>query len=203
MQYRILIVDDHPVARIGLESVISGNNKFSIVAKLNSTAELLSKLKTEQIDAMIMDIDMPGLSGLEFLKKNRADFPNIKIILFTVHEGEGYFRDAVASGANGYVLKSDNINLFPEILEKVIKGEFYCSESLSKFAGKNNAKPTLTVKEHEVLSMLVNGLTAPEISDRLGITERTVYYYNNKLKEKFDAENLIELINAARAKYFI
>ncbi|MDX1957079.1 MAG: response regulator transcription factor [Leptospiraceae bacterium] len=199
---KVVIVDDHPVSRIGLETVLSKSTDFEIVSILQSTSDLEKILTKNKIDFTLLDIDLPGTSGLEFLKKYRKNFPDTKFVLFTVHEGEGYYREAITYGANGYILKSEDIGKLTETLSSIKDGVFYTSNEFKKFQLENDSKPSLTSKEHEVLVMLTSGLTAPEISDRLGITERTVYYYNNRLKEKFDAENLIELINTARVKYF-
>ncbi len=195
-------MDDHSVAQFGIEAVLKDNSNFEVIHKMSSSAEIIEKLDKIKIDILILDVDLPGKSGIDFLRENRSRYLEMKIVLFTVHEGEGFFREAIRLGANGYILKSDNILNMPIALSSILKGEFYCSQKLMKYLVTKNYSLALTEKEISVLKLVANGHSAREIAERIGISRRTVEYYIVKLKEKFEAENLIELVNSAREKYF-
>ncbi|MCB1178241.1 MAG: response regulator transcription factor, partial [Leptospiraceae bacterium] len=165
--------------------------------------DLLNKLPTFSPDFIVLDLDMPVESGLKLIPKIKKIKPATKIIIFTMHEGEGYYREAKKEGANAYILKSDDLNSLPGLLSRIKNGEFVYSEFFKKDTKtKNSKKFQFSQKEHEVLTMIVNGFTAKEIGERMGISKRTVEYYSKRLKDKFDAENIVELVNRAREEYF-
>lgn len=201
MIYNVAIVDDHSVAQFGIEAVLKDQPTFQVVQKISSGLEIIEKLNGIRVNILILDVDLPGKSGIDFLRENRSRFSEMKIVLFTVHEGEGFFREAIRLGANGYILKSDNILNMPNALSIILAGEFYCSQKLMKYLVATNTAFALTEKEIAVLRLVANGHSAREIAERIGISRRTVEYYIAKLKEKFEAENLIELVNYAREKY--
>lgn len=202
MKYSIAIADDHSVAQLGIEAALKDRPIFQIVKKLSKGTEISSALKDSDIQILILDMDLPGQNGMDFLKENRTALPLLKIILFTAHEGEGFFREAVRLGADGYILKSDNIMNLSDGLMSVINGKFYCSPKLTKYLTNPKSGISLSDREAEVLKLAMNGHTSREIGERIGISRRTAEYYISKLKEKFDAENLLQLAEAAREKYF-
>lgn len=202
IKYNVAVADDHSVAQLGIESVLKDASMFQIVRKFSTGAEIQSGLRNSDIHILILDMDLPGQNGMDFLKENRSVFPLLKIVLFTAHEGEGFFREAVRLGADGYILKSDNIMNLNEKLVSVIEGNFCCSPKLLKFLNDPKSGISLSERESDVLKLAVNGHTSREIGERLGISRRTAEYYVSRLKEKFDAENLMQLAEAAREKYF-
>ena len=202
IKYNIAIADDHSVAQLGIETALSKSPIFQIIKKFSTGAEISFGLKESDIHILILDMDLPGQNGMDFLKDNRSVFPALKIVLFTAHEGEGFFREAVRLGADGYILKSDNVMNLHDSLMHIVDGKFCCSPKLLKFLNDPKSGISLSERESEVLKLAVNCHTSREIGERIGISRRTAEYYISRLKEKFDAENLLQLAEAAREKYF-
>ncbi|HMV43540.1 MAG TPA: response regulator transcription factor [Leptospiraceae bacterium] len=201
--WRIVVADDHSVAHFGIEAVLAANPEFTIVSKISDGRQIKITLQQEEADILILDVDLPELSGIDFLREERSNFPNLKILLFTVHEGEGFFREALRLGANGYFLKSDHILNMPKALSCLVKNEFYCSEKIKSYLLKTEKSDELSSKEIEILKMVVAGFSAREIGERMEISRRTIEYYITRLKEKLDAENIVELVVTAKEKYFL
>lgn len=201
--FKVIIVDDHPIIRSGLVRAFSKAGML-VLAEIANGADLLKALKKEKPDFITLDIDLPGSeSGISLIPKVRELQPTAKILMFTMHQGEGYFKEARKAGADAYILKSEDMNNIVEICKKVKLGEFYCSSQFSPLLkSQKNTQIPISSKEHEVLTMIINGFTAKEIGERMGLSKRTVEYYSRKLKEKFDAENLVDLVNRAREVYY-
>ncbi len=201
--YKVIIVDDHPIIRSGLVRALSKSGMV-ILAEYSNGQDLLKHIKKEKPDFITLDIDLSGgESGLSLIPKIKEICNEAKILIFTIHQGEGYFKEARKFGADAYILKSEDLNNLGEILKSVKSGEFYCSpEFANLLKSKKNSQIPISSKEHEVLTMIINGFTAKEIGERMGLSKRTVEYYSRKLKEKFDAENLVELVNRARVIYY-
>ena len=197
---RLFIVDDHPITYMGIKSLLINNPRFEITKYMQSTIELEEAIKEIKPDILIIDITMPGVSGLEFLEKNKEDLPLKKVVIFTMHDGKGFYDKAKRLNIDGYILKSDEFKDFPSILEQINNGYTYISPSIKEYEKPTNNE--LSDKEISILDMLSNGMKYIEIADRIGLSSRTVEYHIIKLKDKFNAENNIELIKYYNTKYF-
>lgn len=201
MSIDLIIVDDHPIIRAGLVKVMQVSEKFRIVGEFPTGVELLEFLKTSHADIILLDLQMPGADGVTLVPKIK-ELSQAKIAIFTMHEGEGYFRDALRAGVNGYILKTEELTAIPLRLETIHSGVFYSTNPYKGLREADKLKYKITEKEHQILNMLINGFTAKEIGERIGLSKRTVEYYSRKLKEKFDAENLVDLVNRAKDFYY-
>lgn len=199
---KIVIIDDHPIIRSGLLKVLNQTNKHEIVGEYSNPVEFLENLKSPPPDAIITDLEMPKVDGLKFISEIKQKYPKCKVIVFTMHEGEGYFKEALFLGVDGYIVKSEELVRIPIILDKILKGEFYATPPFTKNLKSSSFKFRLSEKEHKILNMLMSGLTAKEIGERINLSKRTIEYYSKKLKEKFDAENVIELVSRAKDEYY-
>lgn len=201
--FKVIIVDDHPIIRSGLVRAFSKAGMI-VLAEISNGTDLFKALQKEKPDFITLDIDLSGNeSGISLIPKIKDLHPAAKLLMFTMHQGEGYFKEARKAGADAYILKSENMNNIAEICKKVKQGEFYCSAQFSTlFKSPKNTQIPISSKEHEVLTMIISGFTAKEIGERMGLSKRTVEYYSRKLKEKFDAENLVDLVNRAREVYY-
>lgn len=196
-----IIVDDHPIIRAGLAKILQSSGQFNVLAEFSDGKDFLIKIKDSDFDLAILDLQMPGVDGLTLIPQIKNN-TNAKAVIFTMHEGVGYFREAIQAGVDGYILKTEELKSLPLLLERICFGEFYSSFPLNreKLEEKNFFK--ISEKEHQILTMLINGLTAKEIGERVGLSKRTVEYYSQKLKEKFDAENVVDLVNRAKDHYY-
>ncbi len=199
---KVVIIDDHPIIRMGLSKVLQKAQIFELQGAYSNPLEFLEDGKISTPDIIITDLDMPKLDGISFIPEVKKKYPKAKIVVFTMHEGEGFFKEAIYSGVDGYIIKSEELTKIPKILEQIQKGEFYATSPFTKNFKSPAFKYKLSEKEHKILNMLLSGLTAKEIGERINLSKRTVEYYSKKLKEKFEAENVIELVSRVKDKYY-
>jgi DNA-binding NarL/FixJ family response regulator len=197
---RLFIVDDHPITYMGIKSLLTNNSRFEITKYMQTTLGLEEAIIENKPDILIIDITMPGVSGLEFLEKNKENLPLKKVVIFTMHDGKGFYHKAKRLNIDGYILKSDEFKDFPSILEQIISGNTYISPSIKEYEKPTNKE--LSEKEISILDMLSNGMKYIEIAERIGLSPRTVEYHIIKLKDKFNAENNIELVKYYNINYF-
>ncbi|MCB1193970.1 MAG: response regulator transcription factor [Leptospiraceae bacterium] len=125
----------------------------------------------------------------------------IKVIIFTMFDGEGYFKNAISLGADAYVLKTDETSFLPDVIKRVLlENEFYCSMSLVKYMQKNNIE--ITEKEFELMRWLKMDYSLPEIANKMQLSKRTIEYYINKLKNKLNCQCLTNLKKVIKTKYY-
>jgi len=197
---RLFIVDDHPITYMGIKSLLTNNPKFEISKYMQTSIGLEQAIIEIMPDILIIDITIPGLNGLEFLEKNKEVLPLKKIVIFTMHDGKGFYHKAKRLNIDGYILKSDEFKDFPNILEQINSGSTYVSPSINEYEKDTYKK--LSEKEILILDMLSNGMKYIEIAERIGLSPRTVEYHIIKLKDKFNAENNIELVKYYNINYF-
>lgn len=200
-QVSILVADDHPITFISIETILLDHKEYIMLPPIKSGNNLNEYLKSHPVDLLILDIDLPVLNGLDFLKLYRKNYPDLKIILFTMHEGAGYFLHAMEYNINGYILKTDDLYELPSILSNILKGNFYCTKKfISYLEGKRT--DILTERELNIIELVAEGFKYQEIAEKFDISRSTVDYHLVKLRNKFDAENNMELVNIIKQKYF-
>lgn len=200
---KTLIVDDHLVLREGLKQVLALNSDISIVGETDnglSAVELTRKLSP---DLIILDINMPKLSGIDAAKQIREFNKVVKIIILTMHESESYVLDAVASGINGYISKNSDMDVILSAVRSVSDGKDYFPNSISNIImssyQNSNSKfeIPLTKREKEIISLIAKGLTSQEIADKLFISYFTVGKHRKNLMHKLQLKNTAELVHYA------
>ncbi|MCB1156957.1 MAG: response regulator transcription factor [Leptospiraceae bacterium] len=200
--YKIIIIEDQSITRLGLINLLK-NTMFPIdkISEIDNGNLLIPMLEKEIYDLLILDLDIPGKNGMILLKQVKSKFPNIKIIIFTMFDAEGFFKEAISLGADAYVLKTDEISIFPEVMRRVLlEDEFYCSLSLIKYMRKNTIE--FTDKEYEIMQCLKLDFSVPEIATKMQLSKRTIEYYINKLKNKLNCESLSNLKKEIKTKYY-
>lgn len=202
MKTRIAIVDDHAILRAGLRRLVEEKPDFSVVAEMSSAAELLEALPRLNVDVLLLDITMPGQSGLDILTDMRTDYPHIKIVILTMHSSREFFKQALRHGVEGYLLKDDLYENLLDALMEILAGKTYYSKKVTDslaagyssdltFANKLDA---LTSREKEILQLVVEGNKNKEISSRLDISQRTVETHRSKIMQKLDVKSMAELV---------
>lgn len=190
----IVLADDHAVVLEGLRVVIKSDSRFQLSASLSDAVSLLKYLSENEVDLIVLDIDIPGAEKLKLLKTIKETYANLKVVIFTMHNGINYFLESIKLGADSYVLKTESITFLPTILLKALKGEFYCSDELKIFLTKQGKKEFIKPKEMEIINLLAQGLQYGEIANRLGKSEKTVEYYVYKLRKKYSVNNNVDLL---------
>ncbi|GAM12297.1 response regulator transcription factor [Mesobacillus selenatarsenatis] len=206
MSAKLFIVDDHPVFRAGLKTILMSESDFSIIGEAQSGEEILQKLKEKEPDLIVMDINMPGKDGIETTREIRKLNKNVKILLLTMFSDEAYLKEGLAAGAQGYVLKRAVDTELINAIRMVIGGEHYIYPTLIPYLYKQadeavealeHAKPHLSQRETEVLKLTALGYTQREISEELFVSIKTVETYKTRIMEKIGATKRSGLVKYA------
>jgi DNA-binding NarL/FixJ family response regulator len=204
-KYQILIADDHCLIRKGIKSMISQTDTMEVVAEAANGEELIMLLDSHCTDMVILDISMPRMNGIDTLAILRERFPEVRILILTMHSLAQYFYQTITAGAHGYLLKDDSDTELLTAIETVQQGRVYISPQLiSEVSGEmvsafRNPRETplvqLTKREKEVLQMVARGLTSKQIADKLCLSPRTIEKYRSKLLKKFKMKKTVDLVS--------
>lgn len=209
---RILIVDDHPVVRQGLRSLLAGHSDLTIIGEAEDGAEVLPFLSKHPIDVILLDIQMKGQNGIEVARRVRAVYPDIKIIVLTTYDDESLLREAMEAGVHGYLLKSISHETLPDSIRAVMQGQKLLSPKLvssvvdqyQKLAQSQAQKDAgLTPDELRVLSAIAEGASNKELSEKFFWSEATVKRRVQEIVEKMGASNRTQAIAEALRKGWI
>jgi DNA-binding NarL/FixJ family response regulator len=192
---RILIVDDHPVVRAGLTSMLGTQAGFKVVGSASSGDEALKMLRHEDVDIVLLDLRMPGMNGIEFLHALRTPSPRI-IILTSFELDEDIYR-AVQAGAQGYLLKNTPQNEMVEAITTVQSGKRYIPRRIAARLADRMMRSNLTTRELEILEMLAKGRTNKEIGCALEISDNTVRNHVVSIIEKLEVSDRTEAATTA------
>jgi DNA-binding NarL/FixJ family response regulator len=210
---RLLLVDDHALVREGIRSSLVHFSSIKPVGEAANGKEALRKCKELRPDVVLMDLNMPEMSGLEATPLIREKFPETKIIALTVHDNKEYIFQILKAGAHGYVLKDTSPEELVRAIESVAQGGAFFSPAVSNvllqdFVRAANPPDTvqdneLSGREQEVLRSVAQGKTTKEMALDLKLSARTVETYRVRLKRKLKARNVAELLNHARKQQLL
>lgn len=194
---RLLIVDDHAMVRLGLAQAMEYHSDIQLVAEAGNGPEALELYREHRPDVVTMDYQMPGTNGVESTALLRAEFPEARVLLVSVFEGDDDVWRATQAGAVGYVSKSATTAEIIKAIRTVAAGETYISEHLAKKLAARKPEEALTTREYEVLRELVAGRTNKEIMSKLGISENTVKTHLKKIFAKLHVLDRIQAVKVA------
>jgi len=198
MAIRILLVDDHPLVRDGLRARLEAMEQFAVVGEAGSAAEALDEAGRTAPDLVLMDINMRGTNGIEAAAQFKARFPQIAVLILSMHDKLEYVTQAIQAGARGYVLKDAPGKDIVVAIETVMSGGIYYSAALlSQLAKPQNQDTQLTQREHEILRHIANGESNKHIARELDLSVRTVETHRLNIKRKLGIEGQAELIKFA------
>lgn len=200
---RLLLADDHPLIREGFRALLGQNTDFEIVGEARDGKELVQVASSASPDIILVDITMPGLSGLDAMEQVKKENPQIRYIVLTMHEEREYVMNAIRGGADGYLLKNVERMELEKAVKTVYGGGKYFSPFVINILTDSVLKPDgsdqseITPREKEVLEMVGKGLSTKQIADRMGISVRTVESHRINMLKKFKVNNTAELIKKA------
>ena len=209
---RVLIVDDHPVVRQGLRSLLAGHSDLEIVSEAVDGSEVLPLLAKHPTDVILLDIQMKGQGGIEVARRVRAAHPGIKIVILTTYDDESLLREAMEAGVHGYLLKSVSHETLPDSIRAVMKGEKLLSQNLvssvmdqyQKLAQTQAQKDAgLTPDELQVLAAIADGASNKDLAEKFFWSEATVKRRVQEIVEKMGVSNRTQAIAEALRKGWI
>jgi DNA-binding NarL/FixJ family response regulator len=209
-EFCIILADDHTMMREGIKNLIDLKEGIKVIGEAGDGLQLMKMLKKSVPDMVIMDISMPGLRGIEAAREIKSLYPDVHVLMLSMHKREDFLSMSLEAGARGYLLKEDSGDELLQAIDQIRKGKTYLSKKLaSRFPsaiisicqGDFPAAPDpLTPRERQVLQMIAEGNTDRQISDQLCISVRTVHRHHANIRAKLNLKGTADLVRYAIAR---
>ena len=199
----VLLVDDHAVVREGYRRLLERTNDIRVMEEAETGEQAYKILSTLLPDVVIMDINLPGIGGIEVVRRIVSRFPEQKILMFSMHEDVVFLSRALQAGAKGYVTKSSAPEVMVKAVRLVHSGKFFISDQMAQelavksMPGKSELIDTLSGKEFEVFRLLVSGNSLHDISAVMNLSYKTIANYQSNIRHKLDVENMAQVFQIA------
>lgn len=205
--YKIILADDHVMFRQGIRNFIEKLEHVQISGEVDNGLELLELLQTSVPDLIILDIAMPKMRGLEALREVKKRYPQVKVVILTMHGNKEFVRQAVSEGVDGFILKEEPSSELIDAIKAVrVCSQYFSarlSEALLSFARGEEEPEVLTDREKEILRYLARGLSTQEISATLFISVHTVRRHRYNIMQKLNLHSMTDLIRYALSKGYV
>jgi len=218
----ILIADDHPIIRDGLKQILSAFDDISVSGEAGNGAEVMDEVRRQDFDALVLDMSMPGKSGIELIKQIRIEKPKLPILILSMHKEEQYAVRALKAGASGYLCKDGASQQLVQAIRKVASGGVFVSAATAEHLvqaltfdqsdhrilrkrNESSAAPhtLLSDREFEIFRMIVRGQGVSEIAGELSLSVKTVSTHKTRILEKMHMSNVAELVRYAMSNSLI
>jgi DNA-binding NarL/FixJ family response regulator len=207
MPIRVLIADDHRIVRAGIRAFLEGKQDIAVVGEAGTGEEALTLARTLRPDVAVMDLNMPGMGGLAAMQRIKSEVAGVHVVALTMHGDERFFREALAAGAEGFILKGADPAQLLEAVRAAAAGTAYltpeqATHMLAEYrrGGEREAEGSggaLTAREREVLTLIAEGLSGKAIAERLGLSPNTVERHRTNIMNKLGLHNRAELVRFA------
>jgi two-component system, NarL family, invasion response regulator UvrY len=199
-EIKILIADDHAIVREGLKQIVAEEKDMIVTGEAENVSRLLNLLQEKEFDIIVLDINMPGRSGLEALKDIRQNYPHLPVLILSMFSEDQYGLRAIKAGASGYLKKVSAPTELVSAIRKIVTGGKYINPSLAEkladnYTGtkKEQLHEKLSDREYQIMCNIAVGKTAEEIAQDLSISINTVYTYRTRIFEKMSIRSNVEL----------
>jgi DNA-binding NarL/FixJ family response regulator len=188
---RVMLIDDHFLFLDGLELVLKRTRRYQVVRKVNDPLQAIDLMGEERVDMALVDIQMPGINGIDLLKRIQSRFPLTKVVMISMHEEDEFIHEARMAGGSGFLLKSMDSDKLVEALDSIVKGARIFPPRKTRKVGSTE---TFSERELEILRLLAKGKNSYEISETLFITLHTVKTHRRNMLRKLNASNTSQLL---------
>lgn len=203
---KVLIADNHPIVRLGIKHALSSSNDFKVIDDVSNTTELFSRLESDAPDVVMMEMDIPEINGIAALRKIKAEYPDVKVLIYSAQSEDVYALSTIRAGAYGYLSKVADIDYIITAVKKVSEGNMFITNELAQRLAfdEGTQKPRrffrkLSSREVEVLKLLASGKRNKDVAIGLNLNEKTVSTYKARLMKKLNVDNLVDLLQQAKA----
>jgi DNA-binding NarL/FixJ family response regulator len=204
MTFDVLVVDDHAIIRDGLRKILADTDDLIVSGEAASGQAALDKVRERNWDLLILDLSMPGKSGLELLKLIKAERPHLPVLIFSMHSEEQYAVRAIRAGAAGYLSKEGDAELLLPAIRKVVSGGFFINSKVAELLATDVSSTAhvmphtlLSNREYEVFIRIVRGLTLTAISDEFSLSIKTVSTHKSHILFKMNLSSQADLVRYA------
>ncbi|MBL1142388.1 MAG: response regulator transcription factor [Proteobacteria bacterium] len=200
---KVMLVDDHAVVRAGYQMLLKSSPEIDVVAEANSGEEAYRLHGLHEIDVIVMDLSLPGIGGIEAIKRIHARDNKTKVLVFSMHEEIIFVEQSLQAGASGYITKSTDPQLLVEAIKRLSRGEKYIDPELAqrlayeKSRGQDSPLSDFSTREFEIFCMLAEGLNTSEVAKRLSLSYKTVANYSTQIKTKLDVATVADIARIA------
>jgi two-component system, NarL family, invasion response regulator UvrY len=198
----VLLVDDHAVVREGYHRLLERDPELQVIGEAGNAGEALQAVQAGKPDVIVLDIALPGVSGIEVLRRILAHRPEARVLMFSMYQDGIYANRALQAGARGFVSKASAPELLVKAVRAVARGEQFISpdvqSALERSSSDNQVTSSLSPRELEVLRLLTQGYDIERIAERLGLSPKTAANHQSSIKQKLGAGNALQLLLIAQ-----
>jgi len=203
---KVLLADDHSLFRAGVQALLKGIDGVEVVGEADNGRAALELVRSRDPNVVLMDIAMPEMSGLETAARMSKEFPNVKVIMLSMHAGEEYVMQALRAGASGYLLKDAATSELELAVRAVARGETYLTPTISKrviddylmrTTGTHSPVDQLTRRQREILQLVAKGYTSKEMAQMLNLSPKTIETHRTQLMKQLDIHDVAGLVRYA------